>query len=81
MNKWIEFLKIYSMNLVDLFLLLLIYLILNYGDGGFTAKRFYLFFPFIFEVVFVYFTLRLFLYVWDGFRKTVLEEKEETKNE
>lgn len=81
MHKWIKFLKTYAMNLTDLYFLFLIYLLLDYGNGGFTTKRFYLFFPFVFEIAFFYFTIRLLLYVIDGFKRIVMRGDHEDDKE
>ena len=41
MSKYIKFLKLYYLNILDAIILTDILLIFTYGNGGFTNTRFY----------------------------------------
>ena len=76
MNKYIKFLKLYHLNILDAIILTDILLIFTYGNGGFTNARFYLFLPFAFTVLLFYGLIRVMFYLFDGFKKVMNEEEE-----
>lgn len=47
-------------NVIDLIVLFDLFLIFNWGNGGFTTKRFYLFLPGVFDMIIIYAIIRVY---------------------